>query len=144
MTQLVKNQPAMRETYVWSLGWEDPLEKGLATHCSILAWRILFCICSDMGLAALMEDKITETSMKVKEVIFSSLSKQVDLEQSSTVPSHQPPHLDSSSTGSKVTHTPSMIAFQLTRRRKKVRTHPLVLRVWPRSWEHYFLLESAS
>ena len=36
----VKNLPAMRETWVWSLGWEDPLEKGMATHSSILAWRI--------------------------------------------------------------------------------------------------------
>ena len=38
--QLIKNPPAMRETCVWSQGWEDPLEKGKATHCSILAWRI--------------------------------------------------------------------------------------------------------
>ena len=37
--QLVKNPPAMRETWVRSLGWEDPLEKGMATHTSILAWR---------------------------------------------------------------------------------------------------------
>ena len=35
--QLVKNPPAMRETWVQSLGWEDPLEKGKATHSSILA-----------------------------------------------------------------------------------------------------------
>ena len=40
MAQLVKNLPAMRETWVLSLGWEDPLEKGKATHSSILAWRI--------------------------------------------------------------------------------------------------------
>ena len=40
MAQLVKNPPAMREIWVWSLGWEDPLEKGKATHSSILAWRI--------------------------------------------------------------------------------------------------------
>ena len=40
MAQLVKNPPAMRETWVRSLGWEDPLEKGKATHSSILAWRI--------------------------------------------------------------------------------------------------------
>ena len=40
MAQLVKNLPAMRETWVQSLGWEDPLEKGKATHSSILAWRI--------------------------------------------------------------------------------------------------------
>ena len=37
---LVKNQPAMQETWVRSQGWEDPLEKGKATHSSILAWRI--------------------------------------------------------------------------------------------------------
>ena len=38
---MVKNPPAMQETQVQSLGEEDPLEKGLATHSSILAWRIL-------------------------------------------------------------------------------------------------------
>ena len=37
--QTVKNLPAMKETQVQSLGWEDPLEKGMATHASILAWR---------------------------------------------------------------------------------------------------------
>ena len=36
----VKNLPAMQETWVWSLGWKDPLEKEVATHCSILAWEI--------------------------------------------------------------------------------------------------------
>ena len=40
VTQLVKNLPAMWETWVRSLCWEDPLEKGKATHSSILAWRI--------------------------------------------------------------------------------------------------------
>ena len=40
MAQLVKNLPAMRETWVQSLGWEDALEKGKAIHSSILAWRI--------------------------------------------------------------------------------------------------------
>ena len=38
--QMVKNLPAMQETQVQSLGWEDSLEKGMATHSSILAWRI--------------------------------------------------------------------------------------------------------
>ena len=37
---MVKNPPAMQETQVGSLGREDPLEKGMATYCSILAWRI--------------------------------------------------------------------------------------------------------
>ena len=40
VAQLVKNLPAMWETWVPSLGWEEPLEKGKATHSSILAWRI--------------------------------------------------------------------------------------------------------
>ena len=37
---MVENFPAKQETQVWSLGWEDPLEKGMATHSNILAWRI--------------------------------------------------------------------------------------------------------
>ena len=40
VAQLVKNLPAMRETRVGDLGWEDPVEKEMATHSSILAWRI--------------------------------------------------------------------------------------------------------
>ena len=40
MAQSVKNPPAMQETWVRALGWEDPLEEGMATHSSILAWRI--------------------------------------------------------------------------------------------------------
>ena len=41
VAQMVKNLPAMRETWVPSLGWEDPLEEGVATHSNILDWRIL-------------------------------------------------------------------------------------------------------
>ena len=41
VAQMVKNLPAMWETWVQSLGWEDPPEKGMATPSSILAWRIL-------------------------------------------------------------------------------------------------------
>ena len=40
VAQTVKNSPAMQETWVPSLGWEDPLEEGVATHSSVLAWRI--------------------------------------------------------------------------------------------------------
>ena len=40
MAQMIKNLPAMQETWVRSLGWEDPLEEGMTTHSSILAWRI--------------------------------------------------------------------------------------------------------
>ena len=42
VAQMVKNLPAMQKTWVRSLSWEDPLEKGMATHSSILAWRILW------------------------------------------------------------------------------------------------------
>ena len=40
MAQMVKNLPAMQKTQVRLLGWEDPLEKGMVTHSSILAWKI--------------------------------------------------------------------------------------------------------
>ena len=40
VAQMVKNLPAMQETWLPSLGWEDPLENGMAAHSSILAWRI--------------------------------------------------------------------------------------------------------
>ena len=39
---MVKKPPAKQETWVWSLGWEDPVEKEMATHSSILAWKILW------------------------------------------------------------------------------------------------------
>ena len=42
MSRMVKHPPAMQETWVQSLGGEDPLEKGMAIHSSILAWRILW------------------------------------------------------------------------------------------------------
>ena len=46
VAQLVKNLPAMQEALVQFLGWEDPLWKGMATHSSILAWRIPWTICT--------------------------------------------------------------------------------------------------
>ena len=42
VAQMLKNLPPVQETQVPSLGWEDPLEEGMATHSSILAWRILW------------------------------------------------------------------------------------------------------
>ena len=49
MAQLVKNPPAVWETWVRSLGWEDPLEKGKSIHSSILAWRIPWTVYSPWG-----------------------------------------------------------------------------------------------
>ena len=50
VAQLVRNQLAMWETWFWSLGWEDPLEKGKAVHSGILAWRIPWTL-QTMGVA---------------------------------------------------------------------------------------------
>ena len=55
VAQLVRNQPAMQETWVRSLGWEDPLEEGKAAHSSILAWRTpwtIFCLGNPMDRGA--------------------------------------------------------------------------------------------
>ena len=49
VAQLVKNLPALQETWVWSLGWEDPLDKGNTTHSSILAWRFPQTVYSPLG-----------------------------------------------------------------------------------------------
>ena len=49
LDQLVKTPPAMQETWVQSLSWEDPLEKGTSTHFSILAWRIPWTVYSPWG-----------------------------------------------------------------------------------------------
>ena len=58
MAQLVKNLPAMWETWVYCLGWEDPLEKRKATHSSILAWRIPGTVWS-MGSQRVGHDRVT-------------------------------------------------------------------------------------
>ena len=60
MAQLVKNLPAMQETWVQSLGWEDPPEKGKATHSSILAWRIPRTV-QFMGSQRVRHDRVTFT-----------------------------------------------------------------------------------
>ena len=60
LPKLVNNAPAVREAWAWSLGWEDPLEKGKATHSSILAWRIQWTVLS-MGLQRVRYDWMTFT-----------------------------------------------------------------------------------
>ena len=66
VAQVVKSLPAMQETWVWSLGLGNPLEKGMATHCSILAWRIPWREESGglqpMGLQRIRHDWATNTS----------------------------------------------------------------------------------
>ena len=67
MAQIVKNLPAMQETWVRSLGWEDALEKGMATHSSILAWRIPWTEepggLQSMGLHRVRHDSKTNTGV---------------------------------------------------------------------------------
>ena len=60
VAQLVKNPPAVWEIWVQSLGWEDPLQKGKATHSSILAWRIPWTVYS-MGSQRVGHDLATFT-----------------------------------------------------------------------------------
>ena len=53
---MVKNLPAMQETWVQSLRWEDSLEKGMATHSSILVWRISQAVALSVGSQRLRHD----------------------------------------------------------------------------------------
>ena len=68
VAQMVKNLPAMRETWVWSLGWEDPLQEGMATHSSTLAWRIPW-----------TEEPGRLQSMKLQRVRHNWVTKQTEL-----------------------------------------------------------------
>ena len=65
VAQLVKNPPAMQETWVGSLDWEDPLEKEKATHSNILAWRIPWTVRS-MGSQRIRHDWATFTSLHLE------------------------------------------------------------------------------
>ena len=69
VAQMVKNLPAMQETWVQSLGWKDPLEKGIATHSSILVWRISWTVepgkLQSMGLQRVRHDSVTKQQQEV-------------------------------------------------------------------------------
>ena len=77
IAQLVKNTPVMQETLVRFLGWEDPLEKGKATHSSILAWRIPWTILS-MWLQRSSRQIGGETVETVTDFIFGGSKITVD------------------------------------------------------------------
>ena len=72
MAQLVKNPPAMWETWVWSLRWEDPLEKGKATHSSTVAWRILWTLYSPWAYKELDTTERLSLSHPDKVPLFSA------------------------------------------------------------------------
>ena len=79
MTQTIKNPPAMQESWVRSLGWEDPLEKGKATHSSILAWKIPWTIYSPWGHK---ESDMTERlSLHFTSLHFTSLHASIAFSQ---------------------------------------------------------------
>ena len=67
VAQLIKNPPAMQGTWVWSLAWEDPLEKGKATHSSILVWRIPWTLLS-MGSQRFGHDWVTELNWGLRRI----------------------------------------------------------------------------
>ena len=67
IAQLVKNPLAMQETWVRSLGWEDPPEEGMATHSSILAWRIM-----DRGAWQITKTKYSSGMIKKETLPFAS------------------------------------------------------------------------
>ena len=60
--QMVKNPPAMQETWIRPLGWEDPLEEGMATHSSVLAWSILM----DRGAWQAVVHGVAESRTRLK------------------------------------------------------------------------------
>ena len=64
VAQMVKNPPAMWETQVRSLVWEDPLEKGMATHCSILAWRVPCTNTFTAGKVTMRGGRVESSSLK--------------------------------------------------------------------------------
>ena len=64
MAQIIKNLPAMQDTQVWSLGWENPLEKGMATRSSILAWRISM----DRGAWQATVHRVTQSRTRLKRL----------------------------------------------------------------------------
>ena len=68
MAPTVKNPPAMQETLVQSLGWEDPLEEGRATHSSILAWRIPM----DRGAWQAIVHGVTKSQTQLSDFHFST------------------------------------------------------------------------
>ena len=85
VAQTIKNPPAMQETYVLSLGWEDPLEEGMATHSSILAWRILMdrgaCRLQSTGSQRVRLDwaTIAHTHLRIHILILLAFSKLIYL-----------------------------------------------------------------
>ena len=76
VAQKLKRLPAMRETWVQSLGWQDPLEREMATHSSILAWRIPWTEepSGFMGSQRVRYDRVTSLSLSLQACVNISLT----------------------------------------------------------------------
>ena len=86
MVQMVKNPPAVRGTWVSALGWEDPLEEGMASHCSILAWRIPM----DRGAWWSIDHGVTKSWTRLSDEHFLRCSPR---KLSCKIPSKLPPDI---------------------------------------------------
>ena len=79
VAQMVKTPPAVQETWVQSLGWEDPLEKGMAPHSSILAWRIPWTEepggLQSMGSQRVRHNWVTTTSSSIHKLLHQNFPK---------------------------------------------------------------------
>ena len=73
MAQMVKNLPAVQKTWVQSLSWEDPLEKGMAIHSSILAWRIPWTESGGLWLQFMGSLRVTHNQVTNTHFILPSL-----------------------------------------------------------------------
>ena len=82
MTQMVKNLPTMQETWIRSQGWEDPLEKGIAIHSSILAWRIPWT--EEVGELQSMESQRVRHDRAPNTFTFHTVFSQIIKEMSET------------------------------------------------------------
>ena len=86
VAQMVKNPPAVRGTWVRALGWEDPLEEGMASHCSILAWRIPM----DRGAWRSIDHGVTKSWTQLSDEHFLRCSPR---KLSCKIPSKLPPDI---------------------------------------------------
>ena len=82
LAKIVKNSPAIWKTWIWSLGWEDPLEEGMATHRNILAWRIPM----DRGAWWTTVHRVAKNQISLSDFQFSSIQFSLSVVSNSLQP----------------------------------------------------------